>query len=269
MMMPIAHSLAVTCYLGATALAATPLARPVPAPVRWVVRLLALGVAWHVVALVAATRELGQLPLTGFGPALSVAALLLAATVLAAEALAREVTLTLVAAPVVALCIVIATVSGLTPAGDPRGTAGAWLLSHIALSFVGIAAYATAAAAGAVYLMEHRELKSRRFGAVFRLFPPLHTLDRVNHLAAIAGWMGLTIGVALAVTYSVAYRHVDLPQIVWGLSAWMGLSVIAVGRVLGGLQARRAALLSSASFVAVVVIYLAARLLAADPGRFL
>lgn len=267
--MPIAHSLAVTCYLGATALAATPLARPVPAPVRWVVRLLALGLAWHLTALVVATRELGQLPLTGLGPALSVAALLLVASLLAAEALAREATLTLIAAPVAALCIVIATVTGLTPAGDPRGTAGAWLLSHIALSFVGIAAYATAAAAGAVYLMEHRELKSRRFGAVFRLFPPLQTLDRVNHVAAIAGWLGLTIGVALAVTYSVTYRQVNLPQIVWGLSAWVALSALAFGRVLGGLQARRAAMLSSVSFVAVVALYLAARLVAAVPGRFL
>lgn len=267
--MPIAHSLAVTCYLGATALAAAPLARPVPAPVRWVVRLLALGVGCHVLALAAATRELGQIPLTGFGPALSVAALLLAVSVLAAEMLAREVTLTLVAAPVAALCVVIATASGLTPAGDPQGAGGAWLLSHIALSFVGIAAYATAAAAGAVYLLEHRELKSRRFGAVFRLFPPLQTLDRVNHLAAIGGWLGLTIGVTLAATYSVAYRQLDVPKIVWSLSAWLALTVIAFGRVRGGLQARRAALLSAASFVVVVALYLAARVVAAHPGRFL
>ena len=93
---------------------------------------------------------------------------------------------------------------------------GVWLFAHIALSFVGIAAFATAAAAGTMYLVQRHELKSRRFGTLFRFFPPLATLDRVNHLAAIAGWLGLTLGVVLAGTYSVAYHELNLPQLVWG-----------------------------------------------------
>ena len=59
--------------------------------------------------------------------------------------------------------------------------------------------------------------KSRRFTTLFRFFPPLATLDRVNHLAAIAGWVGLTLGVVLATTYSLAYHELNLPQIVWGI----------------------------------------------------
>ena len=51
---------------------------------------------------------------------------------------------------------------------------------------------------------------------IFRFFPPLATLDRVNHVAAIAGWLGLTLGVVLAVTYSLAYHELNLPQLVWG-----------------------------------------------------
>jgi hypothetical protein len=72
---------------------------------------------------------------------------------------------------------------------EPPGARGAWLFAHIALSFLGIAAFGTAAAAGCMYLVERRELKSRRFGAIYRFFPPLATLDRVNHVAAIAGWV--------------------------------------------------------------------------------
>ena len=49
----------------------------------------------------------------------------------------------------------------------------------IGLSFIGIAAFATAAAAGTMYLVQRHELKSRRFGTLFRFFPPLATLDRV------------------------------------------------------------------------------------------
>ena len=268
-MIPTAHALAVTCYLAAAALAAAPLARPVAAPVRWVARILGLGVVLHATALALATRELGQLPLTGLGPALSVTGFLLALTLLVAEVLAREVTLTLAAAPLAACCAAAAQLIGMHPVAEPGGVAGAWLLAHIALSFVGIAAYATAAAAGAIYLVEHRELKSRRFGAIFRLFPPLQTLDRVNHLAAIGGWLGLTLGVVLATTYAVTYSQFAWPKIVWSFAAWIALGAIAIGRVHGSVRARRAAVLSTVSFVGVVALYLAARAIGSAPGRFL
>ena len=268
-MIPAAHVLAVSCYLGAAAFATAPLARPVAAPVRWVVRLLALGVLAHGAALVAATRELGQLPLTGLGPALSVAGFLLALTLLVAEALARDVTLTIAAAPLAAVCAVAANLIGLRTVAEPGGVAGAWLLAHIGLSFLGMAAYATAAAAGTMYLVEHRELKSRRFGSLFRLFPPLQTLDRVNHLAIVGGWLGLTLGVVLAVSYALAHQQFAWPKVAWSLAAWLALSVIAYGRVAGSVRARRAALLSALTFVAVIALYLAARAVTAMPGRFL
>jgi ABC-type uncharacterized transport system permease subunit len=117
-----------------------------------------------------------------------------------------------VVAPLAALPTVCANIIGLAPGtSHADGTRGLWLLSHIGLSFVGIAAFATAAAAGTMYLVQRHELKSRRFGALFRFFPPLATLDRVNHFAAIAGWLGLTLGVVLAGSYR-SYQQLNLPQ---------------------------------------------------------
>jgi HemX protein len=158
---------------------------------------------------------------------------------------------------------------GLRPGAGAEGVRGVWLFSHIALSFAGMATFATAAAAGAMYLVERRELKSRRFGAVFRVFPPLDTLDRVNHLAAIASWLALAVGIVLAATYSVAYQQLNLAQLVWGTFAWMAVSWIALGRILSGWQARRAALYSSVSFVAVVLLYVAFRMSLTGTGQFL
>jgi ABC-type uncharacterized transport system permease subunit len=146
---------------------------------------------------------------------------------------------------------------------------GVWLVSHIALSFAGIAAFATAAAAGAMYLVQRRELKSRRFGAVFRFFPPLATLDRVNHIAAVAGWLTLTVGTGLAISYSVAYGADDALKVVWAIVAWLCVSALSLGRLLAGWQARRAALVASVSFVAVVALYVALRLAGGPAGQFL
>ena len=268
-MIAIAHFIAVTFYLGAAIFAALPFARRVKAPVGPVVTALALGLAAHATALIGLSRETGAASLTGLGPGLSFAGLVLALTLLIVEGLAREVSLTLIAAPLAALVTMAGNLTGMHPFLEPQGARAVWLTMHIVLSFVGIAAYGTAAAAGTMYLVARRELKSARFGAIFRSFPPLDTLDRVNHLASIAGFLGLTLGVALAAAYSFAYRAVVLPQIIWGIGAWAGVSALALGRVLRGWQARRAAIMSAVTFASVIALYVVFRMASLNRGQFL
>jgi HemX protein len=268
-MVATAHFLAITLYVAAAGLAAIPFARPIPAPVRGVVVLLALGIVAHAAALGDFVHLYGQPPLTGLGPALSFAAFLVAVTLLLVEVLAREVSLTLFAAPLAAFATVCANVSGMVPGREPVGARGVWLTAHIALSFLGIASFATAAAAGTMYLLERRELKSRRFGAIFRFFPPLETLDRVNHVAAVAGWLALTVGTGLASSYSIVYHIGDAPMVIWGLTAWLAVTALTIGRVVAGWRARRAAVLSSLLFLSVVALYVAFRALGSQPGQFL
>jgi ABC-type uncharacterized transport system permease subunit len=267
-MVAVAHFIAITAYIAAAALAAMPLARPVRAPLGPVLAVLGFGIAAHAAGLIVAARTLGYLPVVGLGPALSFAGFVLAVSLFVVEVLAHDVTLILVAAPVAALATTLANIMGLTPVGI-AAHAGVWLVSHIALSFVGMAAFATAAAAGAVYLVERRELKSHRFAAVLRAFPPLETLDRVNHAAALTSWLALTLGIVLAASYSVAYRAVNLPQIVWGIAAWLAVSTLAGGRVIWGWRARRAAIVTSFAFLVIVVLYFAVRLAGSASGRFL
>jgi ABC-type uncharacterized transport system permease subunit len=267
-MIAIAHFFAITLYVAAAALAAAPFARPVNAPWRSVLALLSAGVAVHGVALAMLVVRAGQIYVAGLGPSLSLAGFVLAATLLVAEFLARDVSLTLVAAPLAALLTVGGSVVGFAHHVEPTGTQSIWLASHIALSFLGIAAFGTAAAAGVLYLFERRELKSGRFDAIFRLFPPLATLDRVNHVAALVGWLGLTVGVVLAVAYSLEYGGMRPEQLAWGIGAWIGVSALAMGRVVRGWQARRAAIWSSVSFTLVLVLYVVLRVAGPTAGRF-
>jgi ABC-type uncharacterized transport system permease subunit len=264
-----AHLVALAGYLGAALLAATPFLRPIGAPVRGVVALLGVGVAAHAAGLAAFSFEVAQLPFTGLGPSLSTAGLVLAATLLLAELGAREVSLTLVAAPLAALSTIAALIIELQPGSDPVTARNGWLAAHIALSFVGLAAFATAGAAGAMYLLERRELKGRRFGAIIRFFPPLATLDRVNHVAALSGWVVLTIGIVLSGAYSMAFRDSDALKLTWGAGAWMATTTVALGRVIGGWQARRAAVVSAGACAVILVLYVAFRALVAGQGRFL
>jgi HemX protein len=268
-MIAIAHFIAVTFYLGAAATAALPFARRLKAPVAGVVIALLLGIGAHSTALAALTKTNGAASLTGLGPGLSFAGLVLAISLVIVESLAREVSLALIAAPLAALVTSAGIITGMHPFLEPQGTRAVWLAMHIVLSFIGIAAYATAAAAGTMYLVARRELKSARFGAIFRFFPPLDTLDRVNHVASIAGFLGLTLGLALAAAYSFEYRAVVVTQIIWGLGAWFGVTALALGRLLRGWQARRAALMSAVTFASVIALYVVFRVVSLNRGQFL
>ncbi|HEX2780730.1 MAG TPA: cytochrome c biogenesis protein CcsA [Gemmatimonadaceae bacterium] len=268
-MIAIAHFVATTCYLGAAALAAAPFARPVRAPFRVVLGVLALGVLAHGVALVGVGRTSGQVPLTGLGPALSFAGAALALTLLIVELIARETSLTLVAAPLAALLAVVGNLAGLAPSAEPPGGQGPWFFAHIALSFAGLAGLATAAAAGTMYLLQRRELRSRRFGPLFRFFPPLATLDRINRVAVLAGWVGLTLGILIGLAYSLTFHQSNMPQVVWALGAWAGITALALGRVARGWEARRAAVAANAAFAVVVLLWIAVRIVASEPGKFL
>lgn len=263
-----AHLLALAAYVGAALVAASPFLRPIGAPVRGVAALLGLGVAAHAVGLAAFTFEASRLPLTGLGPSLSTAGLVLAATLLLAELGAREVSLTLLAAPLAAVATLAAVIVGLAPGSDPAAARSGWLAAHIGLSFVGFAAFATAGAAGAMYLVERRELKGRRFG-VMRFFPPLETLDRVNHVAALSGWVVLTIGIVLSGAYSMAFDQVDALKLTWGTGAWAASTTVALGRVIGGWKARRAAVVSAGACAVVLLLYVAFRAFVAGEGKFL
>jgi ABC-type uncharacterized transport system permease subunit len=265
-MIAIAHFVAISLYAGSVAVAAAPFARPVRAPVGAVVGLLGAGVLIHMAGLIALARTTDAVPFTGLGPALSFAGLLLAAMLGVVELAARDVSLTTIAAPLAALPTLAGVLVGFAPGPIAGGMQGVWLVAHIALSFLGIAAFATAAAAGGIYLAEQRQLKAGRFGATLRFFPPLATLDRVNHIAAIAGWVLLTVGVVLAAAYAFAYRQVQVLHLVWAIGAWLATSLVALGRVARGWQARRAALYSSVAFAAVVLGYVALRIAGESAG---
>src|SRR5207247_678838 len=113
---------------------------------------------------------------------------------------------------------------------------------HVTLSVLGLALLAVAFITAALYLLQFRELKSKRFGQVFRLFPPLERLDRLNHVALVAGFPALTLGVLLALGYAVRYAggmHVDPAQIVWGSFTWVVLGSAVWMRVVRHWAGRR------------------------------
>jgi ABC-type uncharacterized transport system permease subunit len=221
------------------------------------------GAAFHVAAL-------AQLPLVGLAPAISMLALCFAILQVLTERTLKASAVALFTGPLAAGLVGLALLIGL---GPERGTArDTWLVMHVALSFLGLALLALAFFAAALYLLQFRELKSKRFGQVFQLFPPLERLDRLNLVALGAGFPILTVGVLLAIGYAIRFAggvEVAKAQAVWGLFTCVVLGWAVWIRHVRHWGGRRAAFASIAGFAAVLLVYLALKLTVPGTARFL
>ena len=259
------HLVALALYGLATALALAPFIGLRAAPRALAIAFPCAGAAAHVVAV-------SQLTLVGLGPALSMLALCLVLLQLASERLLRGSAVSFFAAPLATGLLGLAILSGLTPGMEAAPGRNTWFVLHVVLSVWGVALMALAFIAAALYLLQFRELKARRFGQIFQLFPPLERLDQLNRFALVAGFPALTLGVLLALGYGVRFSgglHVAKAQIVWGVFTWVVLGWAVWVRVVRHWAGRRAAFASIAGFSAVILVYVALKL--AQPGveRFL
>ena len=260
------HLIALALYGLATALALAPFIGLRPAaPRALAIAFPCAGAAAHVVAV-------SQLTLFGLGPALSMLALCLVLLQLASERLLRGSAVSFFAGPLATGLVGLAILSGLTPGAEAATSRNAWFVMHVVLSVLGVALMALAFIAAALYLLQFRELKARRFGQIFQLFPPLERLDQLNRVALVAGFPALTLGVLLALGYGAQFSgglHVAKAQIVWGIFTWVVLGWAVWVRVVRHWAGRRAAVASIAGFSAVLLVYVALKLVEPGVGRFL
>lgn len=234
--------------------------------------LVVVAASLHLAALVSYTSQFGVLPLSGLAPALSSLAFLLGLLAVGLLWLTGEVSILLLALPLILAPLGLALLAGFgaAPTAPPWG---GWFLLHTALSLLGLALLGVAFVAAALYLMQHRELKARRFGVIFQFVPSLEQLDRLNHLALVVGFPALTLGIVLALGSlfgGVAGFTRNPVHLGWGLLAWVLLGVIAGLRLAGRLRGKRAASWTAGAFGVVVVTYLILlALLGRDGTRFL
>lgn len=257
------HLLALALYALCAALLGVSLARSHRRLPVLATAVLAGAVVLHAAEMAAYTREYGELPLVGLGPSLSVLALLIALGSLGLATVGRTGPVGLVLVPVAAALAAIAEVAGVRPSGEVMRFQGPWFVLHVMLALFGYVGLTVAFAAGLMYLLQFRELKNKRFGAVFRFFPPLDTLDRIGRGALVGGISFLTVALVLGWAWTERFARPmspGHPKVVWGVVTWLVFALALGARAGGGRPARRAAMASVVGFALVVVWYLVLRL---------
>jgi len=111
--------------------------------------------------------------------------------------------------------------------------------------------------AGAImYLLQERQLKTKRPGAFYYRLPSLQTLDRLTFRTLALGFPFLTTGIILGAVWArTSWGSVFAPDPLafFSVVAWVIYAGTLAGRTAGGWHGRRAAYYAIVGFAALVL----------------
>ncbi len=227
----------------------------------WTLPTSVLAVAFHFTALILLWQAMGNIPMSNTGGALSSLAFMIGFLAVAVQSMTRDPAIQIVASPMALVTLGFAVMAGFGVTDRTLTNRGAVFIFHTSGSLLGLAFLAVAFAAAALYLVLHRELKGKSFGAIYSFLPSLDQLDRLNRVALALGFPVLTAGIVLGVAFARisgpgSTEPTDVRHIVWGTIAWAALGVVSFGRMKGWINGRRAAHASAICFVLILIVYL-------------
>jgi len=147
------------------------------------------------------------------------------------------------------LVVVLLIAAGLLGRFEPQEyVSGTWNWVHRATAYSGAAAFALAAAGGAMYVITARKLRSKQ-----HMSSDLGSLERLEHLTML----GVTLGFALlsigAVTGFIKifadHRSTSTPKIVLALAAWLIYAVVLHAPINPSFRGKKVAVLSIFGFL--------------------
>jgi cytochrome c-type biogenesis protein CcsB len=225
---------------------------------------LFIGAILHGVGFLARYFDAGYTPVTSLFESLSFYALAIVAAFLVAEIRYGLRVLGAFVAPIAfafnfAAAFLPAEVRKLPPQLDSN-----WLPVHVVLLFVGNAAFTVAFGAGIMYLLQEKEVKRKKLGALFRRLPSLDVLDEINYRCLTIGFPLLTLGIITgsiwAQTAWGSYWTWD-PKETWSLITWLLYAALLHARLTVGWRGRKAAILAIVGFGAILFTFLGVNLL--------
>ncbi len=133
-----------------------------------------------------------------------------------------------------------------TPGGASAASTatGSWPHTHVLLGSAGLSLLALAGLAGAIFLVEHGRLKSKRPIDRRLPLPSLEALDKVNAVTLSGGLLLLTLGVISGMFWLQAVNGTPwtgTAHETWSLVAWAVYGVLVTARFVAKQGSRRAA----------------------------
>ncbi len=220
--------------------------------------LLLAGFAFHTTALFKRGFSLNACPVNNLYEATTFLLWALALACLVVGLLPRLKFLGAFASPVLFAVGVFALMPSLDPPHGPKPDFSNWLTSlHAATILLAYGAFGLGAVAAGMFLVQRRNLKTHKVGAVFSLFPSIQRLEMISTWLILAGFVLFTIGL-------LAGRDLPRPagtgyfsdsKIIWSALFWLAYLELQVAHKFFGRSSRNFAVGVIVSFVLLLLTF--------------
>ena len=154
-------------------------------------------------------------------------------------------------APLVFLIQAFALLASIDIRRSAKMPANSWLEFHASMSMVAYGAFALACIAGAMYLVQERQIKTHQIRSIFYHLPPLTDL-----FAAITRllWFGFALYTVGLVSGFFVGQPLPRVQIICAIAVWILYGAILQGRYLHWFTPKRVAALCIVGFSAALTL---------------
>lgn len=229
---------------------------------------LAVGLLLHAASFVIPAIEMHRLPVEDVRGALSFFAFMVTGSFFLIYLRYRLAAVGLFMLPLV---FVLTLASALHAGRSFESTTfrSGWLSLHIGSMFLGYTGLFLAFVAAVMYLIQQRELKSKRPREFYYRLPSLEVCDEIYYHSLLFGFPLLTLGILTGFVWaSREWRgpwEFD-PKILASLITWLIYLALFSTRVSGSWQGRKAAYVAIFAFAAVMVTFVGVSFLSGQHG---
>src|SRR4030043_464596 len=223
-----------------------------------------IGFASHTLALITRYAEAGHTPVTNLHESLSFFAWIVIGILLVANLKYKIKVLGALLTPIALILMLFAYALPKEIVPLAPVLRSFWHPFHVIFAFLGNAIFALAFCCGVMYLIQEKQHKSKKLGAITKRLPPLKVLDDLNYQSLKFGFPLLTLGIITgAVWANYAWgRYWDWdPKETWSLITWLLYAALLHQRLTVGWRGRKAAIMAIVGFLAVLFTFLGVNLL--------
>jgi ABC-type uncharacterized transport system permease subunit len=166
-------------------------------------------------------------------------------------------------APVTAALLFFAVVFSPTEPVTKRIKVNPWLEAHTSFLMVACGAFALACIAGVMFLVQERQLKTRKPSSIFYRLPPITALSVANSRLLWLGFILFTVG--LATGFLIGGR-INWAQAAWSILVWCLYGGIIIARIRHAMAAKWVATLSIVAFSLLLSTFWGIRFISDRPS---
>jgi ABC-type transport system involved in cytochrome c biogenesis permease subunit len=127
---------------------------------------------------------------------------------------------------------------------------------HVISALIGYSGITISAVYGVLYLILYNEIKLNKFGLVFNRLPSLEILERMSFIAAIIGFVLLTITIIIGIIWlPQAFPNITFadPKLIGTFAVWILYGIGLINKFLGKWRGKKLIILSIIGFCLAIL----------------